>query len=76
MSEGLKIPVVLPWSLVAAAVVALIVMYRDVQVMKESMVKAERIAALETEVAALKRSDEKIDESIRALWRVRGRRDE
>lgn len=75
MSDGIKIPVVVPWSLVAAAAIALIFMYRDVQTMKESMVKSERIAALETDVANLKRVDEKTDESIRALWRARSRRD-
>jgi hypothetical protein len=74
MSEGVKVPVVVPWSMVAAAAVAMIFMYRDVQTMKESMVKAERIAKLESEVEMLKDANVKHDATHTALWRARGSR--
>lgn len=72
MSDGLNIKASVPWTLVAAAVVGLLFMYRDVQNMKESMVKAERIASLETEVANLKAADAKHESTHGAMWRSLG----
>ena len=70
MADGIKIPVVLPWGMVAVAALSLAFMYRDVQNMKASMVSVERIAKCEAAIDELKEDSKDNRESIKALWRA------
>jgi len=72
MTTGIKINAAIPWTMVIAACIAAIVMYRDVQDMKANMIKAERIASLEARVASLDDKVKEANETHGNMWRAIG----
>ncbi len=72
--DGFKLNISIPWALVVAAALALVFMYKDVQDMKASMIKAERIAALEADVKNLREMNAKQDQTHTNMWQAIGRK--